>query len=88
MQYCFGHETRNLIDVLTTSLCVVEPLYYRHPWDSQKCPDWQGIRISGVVLYIAWIHNSVLIKEVSLFQRCPYRGVPLYADRGIAFRSL
>ena len=30
------------------------------------------------MIYIVGTQSSVLINEVSLFQRCPLRGVPLY----------
>ena len=29
----------------------VEPLYSRHHWGHSKCPDFQGVLISGVNLY-------------------------------------
>ena len=53
----------------------VEPLYCRHPW---KCPDYWSVLFSRVVLYItlsSW--DPSLIKEVSLFEVCPDRGISL-----------
>ena len=51
-------------------------VYYGHPQDHVKCPDWRGVLISEVVLqhfsscmYIAWTTGSVLIREVSLIWR-------------------
>ena len=46
---------------------IMEPLYCGHPQHSLKCPDWRGAHISGHNS-IAGTHNSVLIKETSLFQ--------------------
>ena len=69
----------------------VEPLLEGHHWDSSKCPYKRGVLISGVVLYINAIigtpesvlirevslFQSVLLREVSLFQSVLLRGVPL-----------
>ena len=51
------------------------PLYYRHHWDQNSCPDYivrcpyvRGVLMLGVPLY----------SGVSLCQGCPYvRGVPM-----------
>ena len=37
-----------------------------------------GVRISGIVLYPTLSSWNSRIKEVSLFQGCPYRGIPLF----------
>ena len=42
----------------------------------------------GIDLYVAWTHNSALIKEVSLFQCCPYRGVQLYMCTSVVCKEL
>ena len=45
------------------------------------CPDLRGVLIQGAnntYLYEVGTWSSVLIREVSLFQGCPLRGVPLY----------
>ncbi len=49
----------------------VEPLYCGHHWDRSKCPEYRGVLISEVVLYINdtfGFPESVLIIEVSSFQ--------------------
>lgn len=62
-----------------SSVCTVEPLYYRHPLDQNNCSDWWGALISGGDYY-AGTRTNVLIILVSLFQGCPWRGVPLYIE--------
>ena len=48
----------------------MEPLYWvydGHPWDIQKCPDWWGVHISGVVSYThsySWDPQVMLWKYV------------------------
>ena len=53
-------------------VCMLGPL--KVSW-LMRCPRFRG---SFVHYNIAGTHNRVLIKEVSLFQGCPYRGVLLY----------
>ena len=53
-------------------LTTVEPLYYGHYLDHIKCPDYEVSlfqRLLCTLLYVAGITGSVLIREVSLFQR-------------------
>ena len=40
-----------LVYAIPVCRATVKPLYYGHHWDHMKCPDWQGVRISEVVLY-------------------------------------
>ena len=59
----------------------VEPLYFGHPWDKYKCPDYKGVLISGLNLYYKAQFGtsvSVLNTGVSSFQGVLNRGVSLY----------
>ena len=61
----------------------MEPLYSEHLWDSFKCHYIKrAVLISGVVLYtflLNWDHAwCPAWKEMSPFQGCSNRGVPLY----------
>ena len=70
--------TLHLFRVLMAWLYTVEPLYYVHPRDHKKCPDYRGVLISEVVLYIHTVslcswergqcpdYRGVLISEVVL----------------------
>ena len=60
------HEETSMLH--TWLMAAVELLYCRQSWDSQKCPDFWSVDISGIVLYTTiyiW-DPHVLIKEVSL----------------------
>ena len=39
--------------------------------------DTLGTKITVLISEVSWTKSSVLINEVSLFQRCPLREVPL-----------
>ena len=52
----------------------VEPLYYGHQGDRNKCPYYRGVRFREVSF--TWISVSQGPSELSVIERCPYyRGV-------------
>ena len=65
----------------STCTCTVVHLYFGHPWNKYKCPDYRGVLISGVNLYYKAQFGtfiSVLNTGVSSFQGVLNRGVSLY----------
>ena len=64
-----------IVHVCTCTIHSTMSSSVNYHWDSLKCPYKRGVLISGVVLYINVIigtPESVLIREVSLLERCPY----------------
>lgn len=53
---------------------IVQPLYYRHQEDRNKCPFYGGVRFREVGF--TWILVSQVAIELSVIKRFPYnRGV-------------
>ena len=66
----------------------VETLLYRHTWDQKFVLISEVFLFQGGImnLYQVGTRSSVLINQVSLFQGCPLRGVPLYVVISLAFQ--
>ena len=52
-------------------LIIVEPLYYGHQADRNKCPHYRGVRFREVLGFI-WILVSQGLSELSVIERCPF----------------
>ena len=48
----------------------VEPLYYGHQGDRDKCPHYRGVHFRE--LGFIWISVSQGPSELSVIERCPY----------------
>ena len=48
----------------------VEPLYYGHQGDRDKCPHYKGVRFREVGFI--WISVSQGPSKLSVIERCPY----------------
>ena len=55
-----------------TIFSTVEPLYYGHQGDRDKCPRYRGVRFREVGFTCIWISVSQGPSEPSVIVRCPY----------------
>ena len=49
----------------------VEPLYYGHQGDRDKCPHYRGVRFRGVGFIWISVTQGPSDREVSVLKRCP-----------------
>ena len=63
------YKSSIIYTLLPVYSATVEPLYYEHPVDRNKCPYYRGVRFREVDFI--WISVTQGPSELSIVERCP-----------------